>query len=216
MTVESFTYITSLNNANPNGATDPKKEGDDHIRGVKTTLLNSFPNINAAVTKTSAEINDLAKNITEREYVILKEDLKTRKKKIFKLHLINFIKIYNTRNLIFPPKQTQSKLSPLSQLQPEFKKILELTKDLTNKNNSKLYFVYLPEYTRFKTNYDNKNYNLVKEIVNELNIPFIDIYKDVFEKEKNPLKLFPFELDNHYNQEGYKKVGEKIYKFTND
>ena len=162
------------------------------------------------------EINDLAKNITEREYVILKEDLKTRKKKIFKLHLINFIKIYNTRNLIFPPKQTQSKLSPLSQLQPEFKKILELTKDLTNKNNSKLYFVYLPEYTRFKTNYDNKNYNLVKEIVNELNIPFIDIYKDVFEKEKNPLKLFPFELDNHYNQEGYKKVGEKIYKFTND
>ena len=60
MALESFSYITSLNSSNPNGATDPKREGDDHIRGVKTTLLNSFPNINAAVTKTPAEINDLA------------------------------------------------------------------------------------------------------------------------------------------------------------
>ena len=81
-------------------------------------------------------------------------------------------------------------------------------------NNSKLYFVYLPEFYRYKGNYNNKKYKLVKNIVNELNIPFIDIHKEVFEKEQNPLKFFPFELAGHYNIEGYKKVAETIYKFT--
>ena len=47
-----------------------------------------------------------------------------------------------------------------------------------------------------------------------LNIPFIDLHEEVFEKEKNPLKLFPFELPGHYNIEGYKKVSEVIYSFT--
>ena len=76
--------------------------------------------------------------------------------------------------------------------------------------------MYLPIYFRYKTNFDNTNYNLVKDIVNKMNIPFIDIHKEVFEKEKNPLKLFPFKLFGHYNIEGYKKVTETIYKFTKD
>ena len=74
--------------------------------------------------------------------------------------------------------------------------------------------MYLPEYRHYKINYDKTNYNLVKNIVTELNIPFIDIHKEVFEKEKNPLKLFPFELPGHYNAEGYKKVAETIYKLN--
>ena len=101
---------------------------------------------------------------------------------------------------------------------PEFKQILQLTKALTNKNNSKLYFVYLPEYNRYryKTTYDNTNYNLVRNIVTELKIPFMDIHKEVFEKEQNTLKLFPFQLVGHYNIDGYKKVAETIHKFTKD
>ena len=105
--------------------------------------------------------------------------------------------------------------------QPEFKintfiKILNLTKNLVDQNNSKLYFVYLPNYYRYKTTYDNTNYDLVKNIVNDLNISFIDIHKEVFEKEQDPLKLFPFELDGHYTVNGYKKVAEIIYKLTKD
>ncbi len=80
-----------------------------------------------------------------------------------------------------------------------------------------MYFVYLPHYYRYKMNYDN-NYNLVKvkNIVTKLKIPFIDIHKEVFEKEQNPLNLFPFEVYGHYNVYGYKKVAETIYKFTKD
>tara|TARA_Y100000590_G_scaffold248960_1_gene279749 strand:- start:577 stop:1899 length:1323 start_codon:yes stop_codon:yes gene_type:complete len=147
------------------------------------------------------EIDDLAINfIKEVE----------RKRESFNNKLIKFIKITNTRILILEALT----LEPTPAL--EFKKILQLTKELTDKNNSKLYFLYLPEYNRYKINYDNTNENLVKKIVTELKISFIDIHKEVFEKEQNPLKLFPFELGGHYNIEGYKKIAETIYKLTKD
>ena len=150
------------------------------------------------------EINDLAVN-----YLLEREREKKNEIKNFKIKLIKFIKIYNIKTLINSARAPAPK--PPS---PEFKKILQLTKELVNKNNSKLYFIYLPEYSRFKKNYDNTNYNLVKNIVSELKIPFIDISIEVFKKVQNPLKLFPFELPGHYNIEGYKKVTETIYALT--
>jgi hypothetical protein len=60
MGLESFNFIDSLNASNPVGASDQVAQGDDHIRGLKTVLLNSFPSITAAVTLTAAEINDAA------------------------------------------------------------------------------------------------------------------------------------------------------------
>ena len=62
MALESgVTYIEDLVSTNPVGATDDVEEGDDHIRNIKTAVKGSFPNLGAAaVTKTAAEINDLA------------------------------------------------------------------------------------------------------------------------------------------------------------
>jgi hypothetical protein len=155
------------------------------------------------------DIDSLLSNlIKEIEIEIEKE----RERQNFKFKLIKFIKIYNTRHSISPAPTPAPTPAPSL----EFKKTLQLTKVLTNKNNSKLYFVYLPEYNRYKTSYNNTNYNLIKNIVTELKIPFIDIHKEGFEKEQNPLKLFPFEQHGHYNVEGYKKVAETIYKFTKD
>ena len=59
MGLESFSFITSLNASNPVHATDPVSQGDDHVRGLKTTLLNTFPNLDAAVTFTPTEANRL-------------------------------------------------------------------------------------------------------------------------------------------------------------
>lgn len=59
MALETFNFIDSLNASNPVHATDQVSEGDDHIRGIKTTLLNSFPNIDAAVNFTPTEANRL-------------------------------------------------------------------------------------------------------------------------------------------------------------
>jgi hypothetical protein len=144
---------------------------------------------------------------------IEKNRIKKIKENSFAFKFFEFMKIYNLRSFLTLKYQANIKI-PAEQ--KEFKKILELAKDLIIKNNSKLYFVYLPPYDRYKTKYDNSKHFLVKNIVNELNIPFIDIHTELFKKEENPLKFFSFELKNHYTEEGYKKISEIVYKLTKD
>lgn len=57
MGLESATYISDLNTANPVHASDNVSEGDDHIRLIKSTLKNSFPFIDGAVSATDTELN---------------------------------------------------------------------------------------------------------------------------------------------------------------
>ena len=74
----------------------------------------------------------------------------------------------------------------------------------------------MPEYKRFKNSYDNTNYQFINKKINEFGINFIDINKNVFVEEKNPLSLFPFENKGHYNAKGYSKTFEEIYKIIKD
>ena len=129
-----------------------------------------------------------------------------------KKELINFIKLLKVRRILIVGIiwKEQEPQTP-----PEFEKILKLAKKLSKQNNSNFYFVYLPEFFRYSSkNYDLTNYHYIKSIVNNLEISLIDIHKEVFEKENNPLKLFPFESNGHYTIEGYKKTAEAIYRFT--
>src|SRR5690554_2553329 len=59
MALESGTYISDLNPSNPVGATDKVSTLDDHVRLIKSTLQNTFPNIDGAVTATEDELNHL-------------------------------------------------------------------------------------------------------------------------------------------------------------
>lgn len=54
MALESVTHIGDLVATNP-AATDPKQEGDDHIRNLKTALLNSFAGFAGAVVVTGTD-----------------------------------------------------------------------------------------------------------------------------------------------------------------
>ncbi len=56
-TLTGSVYINALVATNPIGASDPKSQGDDHIRGIKNVLLNTFPNITGAVNATQTELN---------------------------------------------------------------------------------------------------------------------------------------------------------------
>lgn len=70
MPVETFNYIDSLNASNP-PTSDGLVQGDDHIRGIKTTLKNTFPNINGAVNATDEQLNQLATgfiNVTDGSF----------------------------------------------------------------------------------------------------------------------------------------------------
>lgn len=59
MGLESVTTIGGLVTANPVGATDPKSQGDDHIRMIKNVLKTTFPNLNGVTTVTPAQLNQL-------------------------------------------------------------------------------------------------------------------------------------------------------------
>lgn len=56
MALETATYISGLVAANPL-STDPKSQGDDHLRLIKSTLQATFPNITGAVTATHTELS---------------------------------------------------------------------------------------------------------------------------------------------------------------
>lgn len=58
MSLESGTYISDLVATNPT-STDPKSEGDNHLRLIKSTIKTTFPNINGAVNATPAQLNTL-------------------------------------------------------------------------------------------------------------------------------------------------------------
>lgn len=65
MGLEAATYIDGLVITNPVGATDPRSQGDDHLRLLKTTLKNTFPALTGAVTATQAEINQLHNGVLQ-------------------------------------------------------------------------------------------------------------------------------------------------------
>ena len=56
MGLEIVLHLDDLDATNPVG-TDPRSEGDDHIRNVKTALLTDFPSISGVVTSTHSELN---------------------------------------------------------------------------------------------------------------------------------------------------------------
>lgn len=58
MALETGTYISDLDVLNPT-STDPKAQGDDHLRLIKSTVKNTFPQLTGPVNATQAEINRL-------------------------------------------------------------------------------------------------------------------------------------------------------------
>ena len=159
------------------------------------------------------EIDNITDKVIKNEFS--KNFYQKNKDKKFKYKFLKFIRLNNTKKILFKNNSLEKKYKPDGQIFTEFKKTIMLANESAIKNNSKLYFVYLPEYNRYKMKYNNTEYTFVKDTVKELNIPFIDVHKQVFLKEKNPLIFFPFKKEGHYNELGYKKVAETIYNFIN-
>lgn len=147
------------------------------------------------------EIDQVSKQliINEKNY-FLKNFLKLG-------NLRNFIKryIFNKNTIISTKIDEKKNIS-------DFINIINLANALAKKNKAKFYFVYLPDTRRINKKYSNKNYNLIKNEINNLEIPFLDINKKVIKEEKNPLKLFPLGIINHYNDYGYNKIANSIYE----
>ena len=90
-----------------------------------------------------------------------------------------------------------------------FEDLILKVKNNVEKNKGEFYFVYLPSIHWFN-NFNWKSYDKdILNIIQKNNIKYIDVY-DIFKKNKNPKKLFPFQLDRHYTSEGYKIIADSI------
>lgn len=63
MGLETATLIHELDSSNPVGAVDTKAQGDDHIRLLKSTIQNTFPNIEGVVNASHTELNYLVGDV---------------------------------------------------------------------------------------------------------------------------------------------------------
>ena len=160
-------------------------------------------NFSQNLVKKQSDIDFIGKELVRQEEESLtkfKDDKKIGK-------IINFIKIYRTRLLFSEETKVPSQLN----------EILALAKKLSLENNSELYLVYLPNYYRYRFNLKKESsLKDLKKIAQDLEIPFIDIDKQVFRKERDPLELFPFKMHGHYNVLGYKKVMKAVYELTSN
>ena len=181
------------------------------------------------------EENDLAdliyelSNPTLKRYLVKKDysqKLILKQKKIDKklidvLHLaiinknkkktkdvIEFIKLKKLRSLLVDREaHNEVKISN------EFIEIMKRVKKIAKEKNVNFYFVYLPEKNRFinefKKSSDFRQYKKIKKIINNLNIPIIDLNLEFQKRFKDPLSLYN-RNHAHLNADGYKIVGKLI------
>ena len=180
---------------------------DNDVQDIKRELNNPIlikylkdKNFTQGLKTRQKEINHLAKKMIE---------VANTNQRNFKL--FRFLKLYEIRNKIFIKHEQDDDRNKIPK---EFIEIIKLVKDFSIENNSEFYLVHLPIGRYFDHNDDVEIYNNLKKNIAGLNLNFIDIHEEVFKKEKNPKTLFPFEMFNHYNVEGYRKVADAIFNLT--
>ena len=81
----------------------------------------------------------------------------------------------------------------------------------------KFYFVYLPTFYRYEGKMEKK-YDNIKSALNQLctnnEINFIDIDKHIKNTIEDPLSLFPFKRNNHYNSKGHEIISVELSKIN--
>lgn len=168
---------------------------------LKNYLINE--NFSQNLYSNQDKIDEFSKNQINS---ILDYKKKLDKKDVLKYKILKFLRLNNTKKILRKKKFVDTK---------NFEEILIKVKKLSIENNVKFYFVYLPDYYRYKNDERyNKNYINVKKMVDKLNLDFIDIHQELFAKKEEPLTLFPFELPGHFNKKAYREISEILYQLT--
>ncbi len=101
-------------------------------------------------------------------------------------------------------------------IDPLFKTIMLNAKDFISKFDGQLYFIYLPDKERYTNQNLNEDVYLKKmqvlKLINDINIPIIDIHKKFFTKQNDPLQYFAQRIYGHYSPKGYNEISKVILK----
>ena len=197
-----------------NDLTELKKE-------INSQILNKYlsdRNFSQNLILRQNEINKANKELINNLYNIGMEldSLKQHKKNMnIKNRVLKFIRFDSLKTLIknySNIKDINEKDLPLNY----FSEILSEVKNFADINNSNFYFVYMPSIKNFNNkNFKNKNFLIIKNIINNLNIEFINLKDELFDNFKDPIKFYTFEVGPHLNVEGYKEAALKIIDSAN-
>lgn len=173
-----------------NDLTDMSEELKDEIMAQYV----DNPNFTQNYVLNKNKIDPLLKDFSNQEYNEFLSNVSNES--IFYMNRVNY----------FLRKSFKSSLKMETLVIPEdkeviqkFEKIILQIKKESERRQSKMFFVYLPEYARYAVSYENKQYELVKKMVEDNNIFFLDVVQ-LFKQEADPLSLFPFGLNGHYNE----------------
>jgi hypothetical protein len=192
-------------------------DGNDQTnlnRELKSEILKNYLKDKNFTQNLISRQNQIDK-LLERTIEIEREKAQFRFERSFVYRFFKFLKLFNTRD--FFENLHQRKYSQKVEIKKEFYEIMRLTKEITNDNNSELHFVYLPDTMVMKDKCNNKNesYDLIKKFITiDLNINFIDLCEKLFHRIDDPLKLFPFRKNGHFNEFGYETISKIIYENT--
>ena len=194
---------------------------NDLKREISSQILNKYlsdKDFSQNLILRQNEVNRANKELINNLYNINMEldSLKQHKKDMNKKNqVLKFIRFDSLKTLIknFSTKKNfQENKLPFDY----FSKILSEAKNFADMNKSNFYFVYMPSIKNFNSkNFENKNFQIIKDLINDLNIEFIDLNNDLFNNFRDPLKFYTFKIGPHLNVNGYKEAAFKIIESAN-
>lgn len=167
---------------------------------LKHFVATQYANKLKAVAESGSTINPQIRPKEEGERISVKKE-----------NLIEFIKLTRLRELL---DLRPSRPNPEQAANSAYRLILQRVKNATSLWGSHLYLAYLPAYEVYQTGRDHDIFyrDFVLRTAQELEIPVIDLHKEVFSTHSDPLALFPKRKARHYNAQGYQLVANEIHR----
>ena len=197
-------------------------------REINNFILQNYLNNKEFSQNLPLKQNDIdakLKKFLEKEKLIEQQLYKSNP--LLRFIKLSFFRRYTTEKISFTP------VSPVVKGLEKLTEIISLSKSFTQKQGAKFYFIYIPHPSRYRMEElfdskvqvdlekyiiaenntpDFKNYEKIINSVKNLDIPVIDIYKELHLTLKDPVGLYPFRLPGHYNELGYKLIVETVLK----
>lgn len=192
-------------------------EGND-LKDLEDTTYSKILKKYISETNFSQNLKSKQDEINKINKIEIKNKLtysESRNIKRFKYNFLRFIRLDKTKNFLLnfinPPINPNTIIR--NDTFDKFEDILRISKNYVNLEGAELYFIYLPDYSSLINNKSKNKFNKKKvlQILDRLEIKYIDLHKEIINQNINPKQLFPFGLPGHYNENGYKVLSKVIY-----